>query len=247
MEWAEFVIIANKILKRKFINRDDGLSYDFDDTTYKPQTIYRTKDILRKKLLWLFPDLDWMKNEELFDNKAISASEEKLFVFLLENFPTSKIVNETPKTINSSYWASREIWEKFPIEERRKLLKLIHALDDKTYCRYMRVSSREEADEKFKLLKALVLFPQYYRLMENFIHVEELLFKDEEIFTNDNKKNSIIIFEKKFNELLRELKKLTDGYICPYPRTNSEIDLYTSEFTCSDEDYDNQVDKALKS
>ena len=250
MLWSDFVVIANNLLQREFKSLDDGLIYEYDKETQENTIIYKTKLILRKKLIWLFPN--WSKSNEMFDSKYISTSEEKLFIFLLKIFPEYKIVETSKKPIKTYYWLEYDAWEKIPLKERKKLLKLVCALDDKSFCRYMNVESRDDAQGMLKILTIKLLHPQYYRLMQNIKYLDCILSEENEILSDTAKKDKIILFEKDFNNLLKKYEKLTDGFIAPYPITISEIDAYTAknkeiskDIIHSEEDWVKQLEKLL--
>lgn len=254
MNWSDFVIKANDILQREFkVKEADGSVqiYEYDPKDQQDRVIFQTKRILRKKLTWLFPF--WENTNHVFDSKTITKSEEKLFVYLLEKFPEYKFIGKSKEAIKTFYWLDQDIWEVIPIAERKKLLRLVKALDDISFCRYMMVEKREDAQSSFDRLKAKLLFPQYYRLLQNVFHLESILSNEKEILSEKGKKEKIILFEKEFNDLLIKHEQLTDGFIFPYPRTVHKIDemidknkTISTQVVNSQEDFLHLIEDAIK-
>ena len=230
MNWSDFVIEANDILEREFkVKEADGSIqiYGYDAKEQQDRIVYQTKVMLRHKLKYLFPS--WSDSNMMFDSQNISDSEKNLFVFLLEEFPEYKRIKNTEKPIRTYYWLDRDMWEMIPPKDRKKLLRLVKALDGETLCRYMMVESIDSALEEFDLLKIKILYPEYYRLLQNIFHLSDIFSETDKILTDDEKKKHIISFEKELNILLQKYEQKTDGFICPYPRLRSEIDEMTEK------------------
>ena len=116
----------------------------------------------------------------------------------------------------------------------------------------MNVNSRDDAEGTLKILTIKLLHPQYYRLMQNIKYLDCIFSEENEILSDTDKKDKIILFEKDFNNLLKKYEILTDGFIAPYPITISEIDAYTvknkeisKDIIHSEEDWVKQLEKIL--
>ena len=255
MNWSDFVIEANDILEREFkVKEANGRVqiYEYDAEEQQDRIIFQTKAMLRHKLKYLFPL--WSDSNMMFDSRNISDSEKKLFVFLLKELPEYKRIGNTENSIKTYYWLDRDMWEMIPLKDRKKLLKLVKALDSETLCRYMMKESIDSAYKDFDFLRIKILHPEYYRLSENITHMKDIFSETDKILTDDEKKKHIISFEKELNTLLRKYEQKTDGFIYPYPRLRSEIDEMTEKndpHPCKTEedayiDYNKQIWEGLK-
>ena len=252
MNWSEFVIKANETLDRKFtIKENDGSVqyYDYDEQTQKDTVIYHTKIMLRRRLALLFQisAVPVEGNGYLFSN-TITESESELFLFVLETLPPLK-----KGEINKLKRLEEDAWEVIPLEERLNLLRLIRKLDDASYCKYMAVENRKDAEHSFRYLTIKLKFPEYYRLLQNTIYLNHILSNEDEILTDQRKKDQIISFEKDLNKLLTKYGERTRGFISPYPRTHARIDskialnqAKTTEFINSDEEFECFIEKFIK-
>lgn len=234
MTWVEFIETINR--NKKFVGKDDE-TYEYDENTQKNDLLYKEKVFIRARLACIFPLKPDVSNDGL-DYEDLSDTEVELFLFLHECFPGRKTVGD--KTIITLQHLRRCEWEYIPIDERKKLLRLIKKLDDSngTIKRYMSWSINDNMEKDFEKIKIKILHPEYYRIMKNLIHLAEVFSDDYETVIKKFEKSDLSDFEQSVNKLLIKYGERTNGVISPYSYTDAEIDRYIDKNSVDDEEKD---------
>lgn len=229
MTWREFMYTYMEMKNEKIYY--NGYIYN----NYKESTSYaraeiskKTKSTLLRRLTLIFKELDKKNIASLFEE--ISEVEAKLYLSLLEYLPRNICSAETNQNVDVYTVLPFDYWEHLPLKQRQIIVNQIEDLknneNDRIFEKYVFITKQNDREKVFDNIQSQLLYPEYYRLMNNLRQLTEIFSMDYDSLIEKMGMEQFLNFQKDFNDLLRKYEAMPNSLIRGYPRNDIEIDAY---------------------
>ena len=228
MKWSECV---EKLIKEDDIKATFESSFieDYGPSASEAKKTFsnNTKKSLFKRLGLVFKDIDKKGKRLVFND--INESEYQLFVSLLRYLPRSIDSVNINKKIDIYTRFKIDLWEHLPIDQRKLIIEKIEIVknDGDTINKYIYASSDNDKEKIFESIKTRILYPEYYRLINNLCQLTDIFTMNYHQLIEVVGTDEFLNFEKDFDNLLRKYERRycsENSIIRGYPRTEQEID-----------------------